>query len=313
MAVYAIDLGGTRIKMGIVNNGKVVAHDVIDAKSREGLSSRLDDIENVLKKLAAESEIPAEKFLGVGLAFPSLVDNKTGKVFCDSAKYSDAENLNLNQWCKKALGLPFVIENDAKMALIGEWQSGAAKGFQNAVMITLGTGIGTAVLIEDRILRGAHGVAGNLGGHLVINYNSKIKCSCGNLGCVEGESGTHYLPLIIKNYPQFNNSKLINKLDYQNIFELAEENYPLAVALKNNALKIWAALSVNLIYAYDPEVLIFGGGIMKSANIILPYLKEYINKHGKFCLDCPEIKASELGDSAALLACEWLVQEKIKR
>ena len=274
MAVYAIDLGGTKIKMGIVNNGKVVARDVIDAKSCEGLSSRLVDIENVLKKLAGQSKIPAEKFIGVGLAFPSLVDNKTGQVFCDSAKYSDAENLNLNQWCKKSFGLPFVIENDAKMALIGEWQSGAAKGFQNAVMITLGTGIGTAVLIEDRILRGAHGVAGNLGGHLVINYNSKIKCSCGNLGCVEGESGTHYLPLIIKNYPQFNNNKLLNKLDYQNIFELAEENDPLAVALKNNALKIWAALSVNLIYAYDPEVLIFGGGIMKSAKIILRYVRE---------------------------------------
>ena len=312
MAVYAIDLGGTRIKMGIVENGEVIISNTIEAKSREGLAARLDDIKNELNVLAVKSKISADNFTGVGLAFPSLVDNKTGQVFCDSAKYSDAENLNLNQWCKESFGLPFAIENDAKMALIGEWQSGAAKGFQNAVMITLGTGIGTAVLIEGRILRGAHGVAGNLGGHLIVNYNSKIKCSCGNLGCVEAESGTHYLPLIVKNYPQFNDSKLLNKLEYRNIFELAEESEPLAVALKNNALKIWAALSVNLIYAYDPKVLIFGGGIMKSAKIILPYLKEYINKHGKFCLGCPEIKSSELGDSAALLACEWLVQEKIK-
>jgi len=313
MAVYAVDLGGTKIKMGIVNNGKVVVQDVIDAKSREGLSSRLADIKNVLKRLAAESEIPADKFLGVGLAFPSLVDNKTGKVFCDSAKYSDAENLDLNHWSKDSFDLPFAIENDAKMALIGEWQSGSAKGFQNAVMITLGTGIGTAVLIENRILRGAHGVAGNLGGHLIVNYNSKIKCSCENFGCIEAESGTHYLPLIVENYPQFSESKLLNKLDYKNIFELADENDPLAVELKNNALKIWAALSINLIYAYDPEVLVFGGGIMKSAKIILPYLKEYINKHRKFCMGCPEIKSSELGDSAALLACEWLVKEKIKK
>ncbi len=313
MAVYAIDLGGTRIKMGIVNNGKVVARDVIDAKSCEGLSSRLADIENVLKKLAGQSKIPAEKFIGVGFAFPSLVDNKTGQILCDSDKYSDAESLNLNFWCRKAFSLPFAIENDARMAMIGEWQFGAGRGCNNIVMITLGTGIGTSALIEGKVLRGVHSRAGCLGGHLTINYTSERKCYCGNLGCAEAESGTHFLSEIIKKYPEFKNSELVENLNYKKIFSYAEKGDPLAIKLKDNALKAWAALAVNLIHAYDPEILIVGGGIMQSADIILPHLKEYIKEHASFCLDCPEIKASELGDSAALLACEWLVKEKIKR
>ncbi|MCK5853426.1 ROK family protein [bacterium] len=313
MAVYAIDLGGTRIKMGIVNNGKVVARDVIDAKSCEGLSSRLIDIENILKKLAVQSEIPSEKFLGVGLAFPSLVDNKTGCVLCDSDKYSDAESLNLNFWCRKAFALPFAIENDARMAMIGEWRFGAGRDYKNIVMITLGTGIGTSALIEGNVLRGVHSRAGCLGGHLTINYTTKRKCYCGNLGCAEAESGTHFLSEIIKKYPELESSELVDNLNYKNIFSCAENGDLLAIKLKDNALKAWSALAVNLIHAYDPEMLIIGGGIMKSADVILPYFKKYIKEHAGFSLGCPEIKASELGDSAALLACEWLVQEKIKR
>jgi len=312
MAVYAIDLGGTRIKMGIVDNRKVVAQDVIDAKSVEGLSLRLDDIGCVLKKLAAQSEIPSEKFLGVGLAFPSLVDNRTGCVLCDSAKYSDAESLNLNFWCKKAFSLPFAIENDARMAMIGEWQFGAGRECKNIVMMTLGTGIGTSALIEGKVLRGVHSRAGCLGGHLTIDYTSERKCYCGNFGCAEAESGTHFLSKIVNKYPKLKNSELVENLNYKKIFSYAEKGDTLAIKLKENALKAWAALAVNLIHAYDPEMLIIGGGIMKSADVILPYLKEYIKEHASFCMDCPEIKASELGDSSALLACEWLVREKIK-
>ncbi len=312
MAVYAIDLGGTRIKMGIVNDGKVVAHDVIDAKSNKGLSSRLCDIETVLKKLAVQSGISADKFLGVGLAFPSLVDNKTGCVLCDSDKYSDAESLNLNFWCRKAFALPFAIENDARMAMIGEWQFGVGKACKNIVMMTLGTGIGTSTLVEGKVLRGVHSRAGCLGGHFTINYTSERKCYCGNFGCVEAESGTHFLSEIIKKYPELKCSELVNNLNYKNIFSYAEKGDLLAIKLKNNALKAWAALAVNLIHAYDPEMLIVGGGIMKSEDVILPYLKKYIEEHADFCLGSPEIKPSELGDSAALLACEWLVCEKIK-
>jgi glucokinase len=312
MAVYAIDLGGTRIKMGIINNGKVVAQDVIEAKSCEGLSARLDNIERVLKRLAEQSEIPSGKFLGVGLAFPSLVDNKTGCVLCDSDKYSDAQSLNLNFWCRKAFSLPFAIENDARMAMIGEWQFGAGRDYNNIVMMTLGTGIGTSALIEGKVLRGIHSRAGCLGGHLTINYNSEQKCYCGNIGCAEAESGTHFLSKIVKKYSELENKELVENLDYKKIFSYAETGDLLAIKLKNNALKAWATLAVNLIHAYDPEMLIIGGGVMKSANIILPFIKEYINKHANFSMDFPEIKPSELGDSAALLACEWLVQEKIK-
>src|SRR5207247_4367241 len=94
---------------------------------------------------------------GIAVSFPSLIDVHTGRILAEYGKYADGPQVDLRAWAREALGLPLAIENDARMALIGEWRHGAGRGSDNLVMITLGTGLGTSAVIEGRVLRGKHG------------------------------------------------------------------------------------------------------------------------------------------------------------
>src|SRR5262249_29473232 len=129
------------------------------------------------------------------MAFPSLIDSRTGRVLAAYGKYADAPQIDLPQWSRKTLRLPLIIENDARMALLGEWQAGAGRGCDDLVMVTLGTGIGTAALIEGIVVRGRHGQAGVLGGHLTVQQDGR-QCTCGNRGCAEAEASTSVLPTL---------------------------------------------------------------------------------------------------------------------
>ena len=190
--VLACDLGGTRLKLGVVRGGRVLAEAVEPARSKEGLAPRLPVIKAAWLRLLDELHLDVSGCAGISVSFPSLIDTASGKVLAEYGKYADAPGLDLRAWARAELGLPLAIENDARMALIGEWRSGAGRGVDNVVMITLGTGLGTAAIIEGRVLRGRHGQAGVLGGHLTVRYGGR-KCSCGNMGCAEAE-GLDRLP-----------------------------------------------------------------------------------------------------------------------
>jgi glucokinase len=210
------------------------------------------------------------------------------------------------------LGLPLAIENDARMALIGEWRAGAGRGVDNLAMITLGTGLGTSAVIEGRVLRGKHGQAGVLCGHFTVRYGGR-GCTCGNLGCAEAEASTGVLCDMVAGSREFDNSSLRHAatLNYGLIFKHAAAGDPCALALRDHSLEVWSALAVNLIHAYDPEVLILGGGIMGSAEVILPAVSNYVGLHAHTPWGKVRVVASELGDQAALVAAEWLLEEQL--
>jgi glucokinase len=209
------------------------------------------------------------------------------------------------------LNLPLAIENDARSALLGEWRHGAGRGVDNAVMMTLGTGLGTAALIEGRVLRGRHGQAGVLGGHLTVRHGGRA-CSCGNLGCAEAEASTAFLGDLVAKRPEFERSPLrhAGPLNYALVFQHAAAGDPCAVALRDHSLLVWSSLAVNLIHAYDPEALILGGGIMASAEVVLPAIAKFVARHAHTPWGQVRVVASELGDQAALLAGEWLLHEQ---
>jgi glucokinase len=166
------------------------------------------------------------------------------------------------------------------MAILGEWKHGAGRGFDNFVMVTLGTGIGTAVIIEGKLLKGRHYQAGNLGGHSSVNHMG-MTCQCGNKGCMESEASTWRLPELIKKHPGFSTSSLKDELllDYKTLFKHASVNDTLANEILEHCYSVWSSGLINMIHAFDPELIILSGGIMKSASIILPELQKRINKH----------------------------------
>lgn len=312
MTVLACDLGGTRIKIGVVRDGTVLARTVEPAHSKRGLAPQLPVLKAAWLRLLAGLNLTPRDCAGISLAFPSIIDAPTGRILDAYGKFADAMDLDLRAWAQRELDLPLAIDNDARMALIGEWRTGAGRGCDDLVMMTLGTGLGVGAIIEGRVLRGKHGQAGILGGHLSVRYDHGRLCSCGNLGCAEAEASTLSLTELARARADFATSLLAREpvVDFAAVFTHAAAGDPCALALRDHSLHIWATLAVSLIHAYDPARLILGGGIMASAAAILPAIQAHIDRHAHTPWGKVEVFASSLGDTAALVAGEWLLRDQ---
>lgn len=308
--VIAIDMGGTRIKIGLVQHHSILASVSIPSDSSNGLNPRLPYIQEAVEKLLLQEGLSLADIAGLGIASPGIVDTHQKKILSIDKKFGDAPDINLEEWCMQAFGLPFFIENDARAALLGEWKYGRAKGDDNVVIMTLGTGIGSAAIIEGRLLRGKHFTAGILGGHSVINYKGEI-CNCGNKGCVETEASTWNLTSIIQSDENFAGSQLatIQEIDYELIFNLAEEGDKTALNIRDQSLQVWSACAINLIHAYDPEILVLTGGIMASGSQITPYIRQQVEAHAWTPWGNVKIEEAEFQSTAALLGMAYLIHQ----
>jgi glucokinase len=305
-----IDLGGTVIKIGLVKDGSVIAFTTIPASSKNGLVNSLPNVKKAIEQLLNDQELNNTDVKGIGLAFPGLVDPIKKKVLSTNHKYDDAPELDLQAWFQSVWPVPFCLDNDARLATLGEWQYGAAKGHNNLVMVTIGTGIGTGVVIEGKLLYGVHFQAGSLGGHFTIDYKGR-RCSCGNTGCVEAMASSAFLPVIIQDHPLVSSGfkSIAATMDFRKLFLLSAEDNADAILVRDQCLDIWSAALVTYIHAYDPSIIVLAGGILNSSAIILPHLKRKV----KELAWCPhhevELMAAQTGDHAALLGIEYLLSK----
>lgn len=297
-----IDLGGTIVKIGLVRGGKKISTEHVSADSQAGLSRMLGPIGEASDRILQG----VDDLSGVALAFPGIVDFKARRAASTNAKYNDAPDIDVESWILDRYEVPFVMDNDARMALIGEWTHGAGRGSSNMVMMTIGTGIGTGAVVDGRPLYGRNWCAGSLGGHIIVDYRGR-KCTCGNTGCVEAHSASFFLPQIIAEEPGLSEGFRSDKsnYNYKSLFEKYRAGDKDTKLVVEGCMDVWAAGIVNYIHAYDPERVVLGGGIMKSADIILPYLRKKVYSLAWCPISKPEILASELGDDAALLASEY--------
>ena len=312
MIVLACDLGGTRIKIGVVRDGIVLAHTVAPAHSKLGLAPQLPVLKAAWLHLLGQLKLTPDACAGISVAFPSIIDAPSGRVLAEYGKFADAMGIDLRAWAQREFGLPLAIDNDARMALIGEWRAGAGRGCNDLVLLTLGTGLGVCAIINGQVLRGKHGQAGILGGHLSLRYDGGRPCSCGNLGCAEAEASTACLTDLAHARADFATSPLAREpvLDFAAVFTRAAAGDPCALALREHSIQVWATLVVNLIHAYDPELVIVGGGIMASAAVILPAIRAHVARHAHTPWGQVRIEPSTLADDAALVAGEWLLNEQ---
>ena len=303
-----MDLGGTKIKLGLVENGKILSVINADAQSQNGLGERLPVIKEMMNDLLLQQSVSANEIAGLGISIPGIVDSKQKKILSIDNKFNDAPDLDLSAWVSETWHTELQLENDARAALTGEWQYGNGKGYNDVVLMTIGTGVGSSAVIEGKILRGKHYQAGVLGGHFTVNINGQ-KCNCGNYGCVEVEASTWNIERICKANESFAGSTLTKelKIDFESIFRCAEEEDKLAIQLRDQCLNVWSACAVNLIHAYDPEILIVSGGVMESAGIIIPYLQNKINENAWTPWGKVKVCAAENINTAALLGAAYLV------
>ncbi len=294
--------------IAVVKGDRLMASHRIALDCAQALRPALDVFTAAICKLLKELQMTASDCEGVALGFCGLADARIGRVVSTNKKYEDAPSIDFSAWCKEEFGLRFGIENDARMALLGERHVGAARGCDNLVMITLGTGIGGAAMIEGKLLRGKHAQAGCLGGHLPAKVDGR-PCTCGAIGCVEAEASGWALPLLAREWIGFAASKLARQqnIDFQILFALADAGDRVAGEIREYCLKVWAAGAVGLIHAYDPEKIVIGGGVMRSGAVILPYIQAYVNEHAWTPWGKVEVVAAQLGNDAGLFGATPLL------
>jgi len=289
-----IDFGGTNVKVGIFEqNGTEISFEefkVTELGSGDGFVKRL--INRVVQ--LAKSHV----LVAGGLASKGLVDRHQGLVLDDIGAGRSLGGVNIRDAFQSALDIPFIVDNDARAYAWGEAAFGAGRDYGTIVCMTLGTGLGCALVKDGRPYEGSDPLGGLLGGHISIDRNGP-DCSCGNSGCLElycsatamhktiGEMHSELLeydnPLAI-----FFSKAAQGDLVYQDTFTEFQRNLAIGV--------------VNAIHAYGPEAVILGGGVMNSARHILPGLKELVRDmswtypRGKVML-----LPSELGNRAATM------------
>ena len=310
MQVLAIDLGGTHATCAVVRDREVLAREVLDCGEAPLLAPMLPRFAQSLRNLCSSAGLQVEESAGVALGFCGLADFAAGRVLSTNLKYEDAPNLDLLCWARTEFGLPLLIENDARMALLGERAAGSARGYDDIVMMTLGTGIGGAAMMQGRLVRGKHAQAGCLGGHLIVSPQGR-RCTCGAVGCAESEASTWALPAVCAEWPGFAASALAceRTLDFAALFRVAGAGDEVAQAVAEHCIQVWAALAVSLVHAYDPEVVVIGGGVMRSAAKILPGIRKHVQDTAWTPWGKVKVVATQCGDDAALLGAIPLFAE----
>ncbi len=298
--LIALDLGGSHVTCAVMRDHACLAKRTAHI-GYQSFSEVLPIFEELIALTAADANVAVRACAGIVLGFPGIVNVATASVVSTNAKFDDARGLDLRAWAKERFALPFLLENDARLAAMGEQFSGAGRGADDLVLVMLGTGIGAAVLHSGRPFRGKASQAGVLGGHIPVVLNGR-RCTCGNLGCAEAEASTWALQGICSNWPGFHESLLGGEsaIDFARLFAASDRGDRVASEVLARCIAVWSALSVALIHAFTPEMLLFGGSVMAREADILPRIRNYVRDHAWLAEGEVIISSAELGSSAAL-------------
>ena len=296
---FGMDYGGTNIKAGVFDeSGKPLKF--VEKKLVEFSASG-----NLLENLISHAKIVIEdyKIKSGGFAIKGLINTETGVLENDIGAGQMLAGINLKKAFADELGFPFTVENDARAYAWGEYKFGAGKGSKALVCMTLGTGYGCSLIADGKPYCGSDSSGGLLGGHISIDKNGP-ECSCGNKGCLELYCSATALNAKVKKI----HSSLKDFEDvlpeFFNCVKLGEEEYLNTFNEFINDLSIGI---VNAIHAYGPDVVVLGGGVMNSAEIILPPLTKLVHKRAwTVPKNKVEIRKSLLGNNAAAIGVAFL-------
>ncbi len=294
---FGMDFGGTNLKAGVFTEaGESVVFEQTPLRTHR----RGDLLENLIVyalRLSGGYDLEAG-----GLAIKGLVDPEAGRVVEDIGEGSLLAGADLGSAFGQALGVPFAVENDARAYAWGEWRFGAGRGTEVMACLTLGTGVGGALVAHGAPYVGADPLGGILGGHLSIDRHGP-RCPCGSRGCLELFcSATAFKAHLREAHPD-----LIGGTDILPRFfdAVRDEGTPYRATL-DAYLDDLALGIVNVIHAFGPDLVVLGGGVMKSADLLLPGLNERV---GDRAWTVPRgrvrVVAAELGNRAAALGAAF--------
>lgn len=298
MTFLGLDLGGSHAACSLISGTTVLASEHLDFADTTSFSAVLPEITACLQEIGSAAPPP---IVGLGVGLCALVDSRRNLVLSTNGKYEDTPQFDFAAWGRESLNVPVRLENDARLALRGEMQAGAARGIGDVVMFTLGTGIGGVAAMSGEPLIGIHGQAGVLGGHVPVRANGR-PCTCGGHGCAEAEASGWALPIVCQEWPGFEQSQLASrKLNFKTLFECCALGDRVAMAIRDHCLTIWSMMSVAAVHSFDPEIILFGGGVMGAADEVLPFIQDYVSKNTWTPWGKVRVLAAQLGPQAAAL------------
>lgn len=309
---FGVDIGGTTIKMGIFGeDGNVIDKWEIVTHTEEDGCQVLPDIAASISDKIKIHDLHREDCVGVGIGVPAPVtaDGVVNGSANIGWKYKDVK-----KEMEELTGFPVSVGNDANVAALGEMWKGAGQGQKNMIMITLGTGVGSGVIIDGKVLVGAHG-AGGEGGHVCVNPNETEKCGCGKCGCLEQyASGNGVANLARKRLEKENSETVLRKanLTAKDVFDAVKEGDAVAIEVAEEFGRYLGAGLAALAVVADPALFVIGGGVSKAGPVILSYVqKNYIEK-AFFAHKKAEFVLASLGNDAGIYGAAKLALDSVK-
>lgn len=276
---FGVDLGGTTVKIAYFDEtGKMLSKWEIPTVTKNGGAQILPDIAASIAAFREEHQISDTDLLGVGIGVPGAV-SKGVVNRCVNLGWGVVP---IEEELSRLTGLPAKASNDANVAALGEYWMGGGQGCENVVFITLGTGVGGGIIVDGKLLNGAHGAGGELG-HMVLDPKETDVCGCGKRGCVEQYcSATGLVRLAHNRLDATVADSSLRKLEAitaKDIFDAGKAGDPVALEILDRYYDYMGQFLGSLCSVIDPEVVVLGGGVSKAGQALLDGIEPYFHKY----------------------------------
>lgn len=276
---FGIDLGGTTVKIAYFDSlGTMLDKWEIPTVTAGGGAQILPDIAAAIRGYLTAHNIPDGEILGLGIGVPGPVNSRGVVNKCINLGWGV---FNIAQTLSQLTGFPVKAGNDANVAALGEFWKGGGQGCDNMVFVTLGTGVGGGIVVEGKLLHGAHGSGAEIG-HLVLHRGEPEACNCGKHGCVEQFCSATGIVRMAKRYldanPAPSTLRQLETLTCKDIFDAGKAQDPAALAILDGFYRDMGEFLGNVCSTVDPEVVVIGGGVSKAGTMLLEGTRPYFLK-----------------------------------
>ena len=291
---FGVDVGGTSIKFGLFEpDGNLLQKWEVPTRTENKGDFIIDDISNEILKKLTELGAKSESVIGIGIGVPGPVD--------DDGIVQGCVNLG---WGKKDValelgirtGMKIRVGNDANVAALGEAWQGAASGTKNSIMVTLGTGVGGGIILNEKILAGSHGAGGEIG-HMKVNDEEILACNCGGHGCLEQYVSATGIVRMANG--AFQTAK--------DVFDAAKDGDETAKNLVAKAGDLLGKSIANICCVCDPETIVIGGGVSKAGEILRQAVETGFQKYAFHACKDTKIVLASLGNDAGIYGCAKMI------
>lgn len=312
--VVGIDLGGTKIDLGLVNpHDQIVARRRIPTDADDGPQAVVERIAQNIVQLA--KDVPSgEHIAATGICTPGPVDHHNGCIL-DPPNIQGLHNTPFRQMLSERLNIPVSLEHDAKAAGLGDFYYGAGRDAESMVYIVVGTGVGAAIIADSQLYRGEHNFAGEMG-HITMDRDGEL-CSCGSRGCVETYMSG---PWLARRYqraierggwePSVDD---LYAMSGEQVAMLAKQGDPLAVKIVVEAGEALGVAVASMAMVLNIDLYVIGGSVYKCGDLFLNPARKIVPKYSfRSVSSGVRIVATELDTDGPILGCAWQARQLIK-